>query len=401
MKPSMTLARAGTAGALLCLLFVSACSKQKPEAGPPPAPQVGVYQVQAQRHVFTTELPGRLTARQTAEIRPQVGGILQSRLFEEGALVKAGQPLYQIDAASYQAAYASAQASVSKAEATLNSARVTAERNTGLVKIGAVSQQVHDDSQATLQQARADLEVARAALQTARINLDRTRITAPIAGRVDISAATPGALLSANQTEALTTVQQLDPLYVDIVQSSGDVLRLKRELAEGSLQRGKAGEAQVQLLLEDGSRYAHSARLQFAGATVNRSTGAVTLRALVPNPDGLLLPGMYVRALVETGVAEQALLVPQQGVARAPNGDATALVVGADNKVERRALTLGLAVGNRWHVVSGLKAGDQLVIDGLQRARAGATVKPVPAEPGASAPARAGRPARAASAASS
>ncbi|HEX2012376.1 MAG TPA: efflux RND transporter periplasmic adaptor subunit, partial [Roseateles sp.] len=257
MKPSTTRARAGTAGALLCLLFVAACSKSKPAAGPAPAPQVGVYQIQAQRHVFTTELPGRLSARQTAEIRPQVGGILQRRLFEEGAPVKAGQALYQIDAASYQAAHASAQAAVSKAEAMLNSARVTAERNRGLVKIGAVSQQLHDDSQAAQQQAHADLELARAALQTARINLDRTRITAPIAGRVDISAVTPGALLSANQSTALTTVQQLDPLYVDIVQSSSDVLRLKRELADGSLQRGKAEEARVQLLLEDGSRYPH------------------------------------------------------------------------------------------------------------------------------------------------
>ncbi|MDC6166942.1 efflux RND transporter periplasmic adaptor subunit [Paucibacter sp. XJ19-41] len=399
MKPSAILVRAGSATALAALLLLVGCGKNDKPAAAAPPPQVGVHQVQVQRHVFSTELPGRTSARQTAEIRPQVGGILLRRLFEEGAAVKAGQPLYQIDPASYQAAVASAQATLAKAEASLNSARVTAQRNGELAKLGALSQQLSDDSQAALQQAEAELAVARAALQSARINLERTRITAPIAGRVELSSVTPGSLLTANQAEALTTVQQLDPLYVDIVQSSSELLRLKRELADGSQQAaGKAGEAPIRLLLEDGSAYPHAGRLQFSGVTVNRSTGAVTLRALVPNPEGLLMPGMYVRALVQTGVKEQAILVPQQGIARAPNGEASALVVGADNKVERRAVTVDRAVGNRWQVTTGLKAGERIIIDGPQRAKVGAAVRPLtvdPAEPGASAPAAASAPASA------
>lgn len=384
------------AGATLATLLLAAgCGKTDKPATTAPPPQVGVHQVQAQRHVFSTELPGRTSARQTAEIRPQVGGILQRRLFEEGATVKAGQPLYQIDPASYQAAVASAQATLAKAEASLNSARVTATRNTELAKLGALSQQLSDDSQAALKQAEAELAVARAALQSAHINLARTRITAPIAGRVELSSVTPGSLLTANQAEALTTVQQLDPLYVDIVQSSSELLRLKRELADGSQQAaGKAGEAPIRLLLEDGSAYPHAGRLQFSGVTVNRSTGAVTLRALVPNPEGLLMPGMYVRALLQTGVNEQAILVPQQGIARAPNGEASALVVGADNIVERRAVTVDRAVGNRWQVTAGLKAGERIIIDGLQRAKVGASVRPLPIAPGASAPAASASAAR-------
>lgn len=399
MKPSALLVRAGSAPALAALLLLVGCGKNDKPAAAPPPPQVGVYQVQAQRHVFSTELPGRTSARQTAEIRPQVGGILQRRLFEEGATVKAGQPLYQIDPASYQAAVASAQATLAKSEASLNSARVTAQRNAELAKLGALSQQLSDDSQAAQQQAEAELAVARAALQSARINLERTRITAPISGRVELSSVTPGSLLTANQAEALTTVQQLDPLNVDIVQSSSELLRLKRELADGSQQAaGKAGEAPIRLLLEDGSAYPHAGRLQFSGVTVNRSTGAVTLRALVPNPDGLLMPGMYVRALVDTGVQAQAILVPQQGIARAPNGEASALVVSAGNTVERRAVTVDRAVGNRWQVTAGLKAGDQLIVEGLQSAKVGAPVRPVPA---GSKPTRgAGKAASAASAAS-
>jgi membrane fusion protein (multidrug efflux system) len=248
------------------------------------------------------------------------------------------------------------------------------------VKIGAISQQIDDDSQAALLQARAELGVARAALQTTRIALDRTRITAPIAGRVEMSAVSPGALVIAEQAAALTTVQQLDPLYVDVVQSSAELLRLKRLLAEGSLQRGGAAEAPVRLVLEDGSRYPHAGRLQFSGVTVDRGTGAVTLRALVPNPDGLLLPGMYVRAVVETGTVRDALLVPQQGITRAPSGDASAFVIGANDKVEQRPVTVDRAVGNRWQVTSGLKVGDLLIVDGMQRIKVGAKVRPVPVD---------------------
>jgi membrane fusion protein (multidrug efflux system) len=363
----------------LFLACLAACSKQTPPAGPPKAPTVGVFKVEPQAQAISSELPGRTKARLVAEIRPQVGGIVLRRLFEEGAVVKAGQALYEIDPATYRAAVASAEAGVSKASATLGSARTVAERDAELVKIDAISRQQRDTSAATLKQAQADLEVARAALQTARINLERTRIVSPIAGRIEVSTVTPGALVTANQDVALTTVRQLDPLYVDIVQSSAELLRLKRELADGTLQSRGAGEAPIKVLLEDGTPYPHAGKLKFGGVSVNPATGAVTLRGEVPNPDGVLMPGMYVRARVETGVAEQALLVPQQGVTRTPSGDASAWVVGAGNKVEARKLTVDRAIGNRWQVTAGLNTGDLVIVDGLQRTRVGATVHPVPA----------------------
>ncbi len=345
------------------------------------AAQVGVVTVQPENQPVTTELSGRTRSRLSAEIRPQVGGIVQQRLFEEGALVKAGQVLYQLDPASYKAAYASAQASVAKSEATVNAAKVTARRNAELAKIEAVSKQTSEDSQATLQQAEADLGVARAALETARINLGFTRITAPIAGRIEASTVTPGALVTASQTTALTTVQQLDPVYVDVTQSTTELLRLQRELAAGTLKNGSAdkAEASVKLLLEDGTTYAHAGRLQFSSVTVNEGTGAVTLRILVPNPERTLLPGMYMRAVLEQGVAEGALLVPQQGVTRTANGDASALVVTAENKVEKRALKVSRAVGNRWQVTEGLKAGERVIVEGSLKVKAGDTVKAVDA----------------------
>lgn len=386
INPSLTPRRAAGAICLVLLVITAGCSKPEAAAAPPPVPQVGVYRIAPQRQAMTTELPGRTSARLVAEIRPQVGGIVQRRLFEEGAQVRAGQVLYQIDPASFEASHASAQASLAKAEAMLNSARATAQRNAELVKIDAISQQLNDDSQAGLKQAQADLEVARAALATARINLDRTRVTAPISGRVDISAVTPGALVTADQATALTTVQQLDPLVVDVVQSSSELLRLKRELASGALKRSGDNEAPIRLMLEDGSAYPHAGRLQFSGVTVNSGTGAVTLRALVPNPDGVLMPGMYVRALLETGVAEHALLVPQQGVTRTPSGEATALVVGAGGKVERRALKVDRVIGNRWQVSSGLQAGDLVIVDGLQRAKVGTVVQAVRIEEAGAAP---------------
>ena len=347
--------------------------------------------VQPQRVSITTELPGRTAARLVAEIRPQVGGIVQRRLFEEGSQVRAGQVLYQLDPVSYEAAHASARAGVAKAEATVGSAAVTARRNAELVAIDAISRQQADDSDAALKQAQADLGVARAALETARINLDRTRITAPISGRVDTSTVTAGALVTANQEAALTTVQQIDPLYVDVTQSSGELLRLKRDLATGAL-RGvdRAGggarpsdETPIRLLLEDGSAYSRPGVLKVNGVTVNAGTGSVTLRALVPNPDGLLLPGMYVRAVLEQGVIDQALLVPQQGVTRSASGAATALVVNAQNRVELRTLSVDRAIGNRWQVTQGLQAGDRVVIDGLQRIKVGDLVKALVVAPSA------------------
>lgn len=373
MNKFLSPTRAAGSLVIALLTLLTACSKSAPPPAAAAPPQVGIYRVEPQRQTITAELPGRTGARLIAEIRPQVGGIVQRRLFEEGAQVKAGQVLYQLDPASFQAAHAIAQAGVAKAEATVGAARVTAQRNAELVKIDAISQQLNDDSQAQLQLAQADLAVAQAAMAASRINLDRTRIVAPISGRIGLSSVTAGALVTANQVMALTTVQQLDPLVVDVLQSSSELLRLKQELASGTLKRNS--EAPIRLLLEDGSAYPHVGQLQFSSVSVNPSTGAVTLRALIPNPDGLLMPGMYVRALLETGVVQSALLVPQRGITRTPTGEASALIVGADGKVERRTLKVGRAIADRWQVTEGLQAGERVIIEGLQNVKVGALVQ--------------------------
>ncbi len=371
------------AAAALLALAAAACSDKSAQQPAPRAPAtVGVVTLQPERQTVTTELPGRTSAFLTAEIRPQVGGIVQKRLFTEGADVKAGQVLYQIDPASFQVALASAEAALEKARATLGTTETNARRNAELVKIDAISRQVFDESQAAAVQARSDVAVARANLDTARINLGYTAIKAPISGRSSTSTVTPGALVTANQTTALTTITQNDPLYVDVTQSSTEVLRLKNEMARGRYQRVGNAEARITIKLEDGSDYAHPGRLQFSGVSVNPTTGAITLRAIVPNPDGLLMPGMYVRAVLQAGVNEQTLLVPQQSVTRDAAGNPSVLLVTADgNKLERRRITTGAAVGSRWEVVSGLAAGDRVLVDGAQRARAGDTVNPVPWQP--------------------
>ncbi|HEY0200709.1 MAG TPA: efflux RND transporter periplasmic adaptor subunit [Burkholderiaceae bacterium] len=363
---------------LALVAVLAACSRapDKPAAAAS-VPEIGVFTLKTARQSFTTELPGRTSAFLSADIRPQVGGIVQKRLFTEGAAVKAGQVLYQLDPATYQAAVASAQAALARSRASAAIAETTASRNAELAKIDAVSKQVNDQSQAALAQARADVATADAALETARINLGYTRITSPIAGRIATSAVTPGALVTANQTTVLTTVQQIDPLYVDVTQSSAEVLRLKREFAAGRLAKSGTDAARMRLILEDGTPYGREGRLQFAGISVNPTTGAVTLRGSLPNPDGMLLPGMYVRAVIEEGVDDNALLAPQQGITRDAVGRANALVVGAQDKVERRAVTLGRAVGNRWVVLGGLAAGDRLVVEGSQKARVGEQAKPV------------------------
>ncbi|MBN9573875.1 MAG: efflux RND transporter periplasmic adaptor subunit [Alicycliphilus denitrificans] len=376
---------------LALVLLLAACGDRnaKPAAAEQP-PEVGVVTLQPERRVVTTELPGRTTAFLSAEIRPQVGGIVQKRLFIEGARVAAGQVLYQLDPAPYEVALASAQAQLSKARATLNTAQTNARRNAELVKIDAVSRQVYDDSQAAVAQAQSDVGVAAAAVEAARINLGYTRIKSPIAGLTTTSAVTPGALVTANQAAALTTVSQIDPLYVDVTQSSSEVLRLKGDLAAGRFKREGKGDARVAIKLDDGSTYAQEAVLRFSGVQVNPATGAVTLRAVVPNPDGLLMPGMYVRAVLEAGVNEQTLLAPQQAVTRDPAGNPSVLVVTPEDKVERRRIATGAAVGNRWEVLSGLAAGERVLVDGAQRARPGDTVRPVPWVPktkGAAAPA--------------
>jgi len=297
---------------LTLAIALSACSRQG--GGPAPGPAEVAYMViKPQHQSVLTELPGRTTAYLSADIRPQIDGIIQQRLFKEGSTVQQGQALYQIDPATYQAAYDSAKASLAKAEATLASAQLKAQRYTELAKIDAIAKQDNDDMQSTLRQDQADVEVQRAALKTAKINLDYTRITSPISGRIDKSTVTPGALVVAEQTTALTTVQKIDPIYVDVTQSSADLLRLRKELASGQIRRSGDNATNVKILLEDGSTYAQ--------------TGMITLRALVPNPDGILLPGAYVRAVLEEGVDEHAILVPQKAVSRDAAGGASALIV--------------------------------------------------------------------------
>jgi membrane fusion protein (multidrug efflux system) len=344
--------------------------------------EVGVVTVSAQDAPLELALPGRLSASQMAEIRPQVGGLVLRRLFTEGSVVAAGQPLYQLDPATFEAERASSAAALQKAEAQLASARAKVARDAELLRAEFLSPAAAEDSTAALRQAEADVAVARAALEATQLQLGRARIVAPIGGRIEVSAVTAGALVTANQTQVLTTIQQLDPMHVDIVQSSAELLALRRQL------EGQAASRQVKLVLEDGSVHAQPGVLQFSGVTVDRGTGTVTLRAVVPNPNGTLLPGMVVQARLVAGVDRGVLLVPQQGVTRSPTGDATALVVGAGNKVERRRLELARAVGNQWLVTSGLKAGDRLIVEGLQRARPDQTVTPVAAGPAAQAVAK-------------
>jgi membrane fusion protein (multidrug efflux system) len=362
------------------IALLAACGPSDEKKGPPPPmkAEVGVVEIAPGSQPIVTELPGRTNAKMIAEIRPQVSGIIQERTFVEGANVKAGDVLYRIDPAIYQAEVASAQAALEKAEANLKSIQVKAERYAELLKINAVSKQDHDDAQASLKQAQADIALAKAALDTARINLGYTRITAPISGRVETSIVTPGALVTANQTSALTTVQQLDPIYVDVTQPSSELLRLKRDLASGKLKRIGRDEARIKVLLEDGTAYPHPGRLSFSGVTVNPTSGAVTLRAILPNPEGLLMPGMYVRAQLEEAVDESAILVPQQSVTRTAKGDAMVLVVNAQGKVEQRPVAVGRVVGSQWMVDAGLNAGDRVIVEGFQKIKPGDEVKPRP-----------------------
>lgn len=328
-------------------------------------PQVGVVTLEAKPFALTSEVPGRTSAYRIAKVRPQVNGIIQKRLFTEGSEVKAGQQLYQIDPATYQAAFKSAQA-------TQLSAKSLADRYKLLVADKAVSQQAYDEARAAALQAEA-------ALEQARIDLRYTKVMAPISGRIGRSAVTEGALVSNGQANAMATIQQLDPIYVDVTQSSKELLRLRRDLAEGRLQKASDSAAKVALKLEDGSRYAHEGTLEFSEVAVDESTGSVTLRAVFPNPDHLLLPGMFVHAELLSGVKENAILAPQQGVTRNQRGEPTAMVVNAENKVEQRVLKADRTAGNAWLVEDGLKDGDRLITEGLQFVRPGAEVKAVPA----------------------
>lgn len=364
-------------GALLVPVLLGGCSKSAPKAHRGPV-SVGVYAVQVKPYTLTTQLPGRTSAYLTSQVRPQVSGIIQKRLFREGSDVKAGQVLYQIDPATYQAAYDTAKAELAQARAVVQSARPLARRYKALSKMDAVSKQDLDNALATLAQDEATVQSDEAKLETARINLDYTRIKAPISGRIGASAYTPGALVTADQTDPLATINQLNPIYVDITQTSTQFLALRQALRSGQLKKVGDSEARVQVTAEGDGGPPMKGRLEFAGVTVDQGTGTVMLRAIVPNPNENLLPGMYVTARLVQGVDVKAILVPQQAVTRSASGQASCLVVGPDNKVTQRNLTIAGSVGDRfWRITSGLTAGDRVIVQGTDKVRTGQTVKPV------------------------
>ena len=357
-------------------IVLTGCSRDGGSPPPSSPPLVDVVITKEGPFELTTELPGRTSPYQIAEIRPQVTGIVQKRLFVEGSDVKSGSMLYQIDPAVYQAAYDSARATLARAEANLNSARLKAERYRDLVKIDAVSKQDFDDATAALKQTEADVAAGRAAVETARINLNYTKVEAPIKGRIGRSAITAGALVSANQPDALATIQQLDPIYVDLTQSSTELLRLRRDLENGRLQRADSkGNVPVRLVLEDESSYQHQGKLAFSEVTVDQTTGSVTLRAEFPNPDGFLLPGMYVRAILDQGINDNVIMLPHKAVTHDPRGNARVLVLNAENVVEARQVKVGLSTNEAWVITEGLQAGERVITTGLQKIRPGASAQ--------------------------
>jgi membrane fusion protein, multidrug efflux system len=383
-QPSFRLARIVMLASLIPIgAGLAACKEETAAAAPqqaPPPPQVGVMVVAPQPVERKTELPGRIAAVLSADVRPQVTGIIQTRLFTEGSEVTQGQQLYQIDPAIYQAALDSATATLQHDEAALANARAKAERYETLLKTNTINRQDYEDAHAIALEAEANIAIARAAIQQAQINLLYTKVLSPIAGHIGRSAVTPGALVTANQPTALATVTQLDPIYVDLNQSSMTLLRLQEEMAAGQLERAGDGAAKVSLKLEDGTSYPLAGALQFTEVTVDAGTGTVLIRAKFPNPQHILLPGMYVHAEIEEGINRSAMLLPQQAVSHNSHGDPTVLLVGADNKVVVRTIQTGPAVGDKWVVTGGLKAGETVVVDGLQNAHPGGTVQPVTAE---------------------
>ncbi len=378
-----------TLAAAACLIaLLAGCNQQKQAGGQPQGggpPEVSVLTIEPQRLTVTTELPGRTAAYRIAEIRPQVSGIVLKRLFREGSDVKAGDQLYQIDPATYEASLASAQADVQKAEANLQAARNKASRYGDLVKNSVVSKQDFDDVQASLKQNEAQVAAAKAAYNLASINLNYTKVFAPISGRIGKSAVTEGALVTANQATALATIQQFDPIYVDVTQTASQLMKLREDMATGRIRPAEPGKIPVTLFLNsnasgDDTAYPAKGELQFSDVTVDAGTSSVQLRAVFPNPNKDLLPGLFVRARVEQGVAENAITVPQAAVARGPDGSARVWVVGADNKVNPRTIKTERAVGNVWLVSDGLAVGERVVVEGLQKVKPGAEVKPVPAQ---------------------
>lgn len=371
--------------AALLAMALGACGG-KPPPPPPPPPEVGVVTLKNDVVTLSTELPGRTAPFEVADVRPQVSGIVRARLFNEGSEVRAGQLLYQIDPAPYRAAYAEADAALDNARANVTTTRLRAERYRDLVRTQSVSRQETDDAVAASRQATAQVKQNAAARQTAAINLGYTAVRAPISGRVGRSAFTQGALVTASQVDALTTVQRLDPIYVDVTQTATELLALRRALADGERRPG-GGFLSVQLKLGDGTIYPLMGRLTAADAAVDQTTGAVTLRAVFPNPDKLLLPGMYVRAMVSQGVPRSGLLVPQQAVSRDPKGQATVLVVDPQGKAQSRVIQTVQSVGDKWFVTDGVRAGDKVIVEGSQSARPGTPVHAVPAGSAKAAPA--------------
>ncbi|MBT2116192.1 efflux RND transporter periplasmic adaptor subunit [Dyella sp. LX-66] len=374
------------------VLTLAACKGQQgaqQQGGPA---EVTVVTLKPQAVTVTRELPGRTSAFQIAEVRPQVNGIVKQRLFEEGALVKAGQPLYQLDDAVYRAENNNAKATLAKAKAALYSAQLNAKRTSELARIDAVSKQDDETATATWRQAEADVAAGQAQVESTGVNLAFARIVSPITGRIGKSAVTPGALVTANQADPMARVQQMDPIFIDVTQSSGELLDLRKRIAAGSLK--EADGTPVKILLEDGSTYAHDGKLQFADVSVDPTTGSFALRVIVPNPEGVLLPGMYVRAVLDKGSNPHGLLVPQAGISRDPKGGATAMVIGKDGKAELREVQVGRTVGDQWLVESGLAAGDKVIVEGLQMIQPGMPVHA--SEAGAAAVAAGGHAAAAA-----
>ena len=364
--------------ALLAGLLLGGCDGAGRSQPPPRVPEVAVVTVQPQKIVLTTELPGRTAAFRVAEIRPQVNGLILKRAFKEGSDVKAGDLLYQIDPAPYQAAYDQARAAVAMAEANLPALRSRVERFKELLAVHAVGQQDYDDADAALRQMEAQLAASKAAMESAGINLSYTPIKAPISGRIGKSNVTEGAIVTAYQPIPLATIQQMDPIYVDVAQSTTELFRLRRSLKDGRLHQNGKSQSKVKLLMEDGTAYPLEGTLRFRDVTVDPTTGSVILRIVFPNPKSVLLPGMFVRAVVQEGVNNQAILIPQQGVCRNHKGDPCSLIVDSEHKVRKRMLTLDRAIGDKWLVSAGLAPGDQVIVEGMQRVRLGAPVKVVP-----------------------
>ncbi|HED00150.1 MAG TPA: efflux RND transporter periplasmic adaptor subunit [Proteobacteria bacterium] len=367
--------------ALLGGLLLGGCDRRQ-QSPPPPVPEVATVTIQPRKVVLTAELPGRTSAYLIAEIRPQVSGLIQKRLFREGSDVKAGQVLYQIDPAPFQAALDNAKAALGRAEANTPSIRLRVDRYRDLLADKAVSQQDYDDASAALKQAEADIQYWKATVETARINLGYTRVIAPISGRIGRSNVTDGALVTAHQPLALATIQQLDPIYVDVAQSTTELQRLRRCLEDGRLNQNGTRQDKVKLILEDGTMYPLEGTLQFRDVSVDPTTGSVILRVVFRNPKGVLLPGMFVRAVVKEGVNERAILIPQQAVSRDPKGNPFALIVDGEGKVGQRMLTLDRAIGDQWLVSAGLAPNERVIVEGMQKAQPGAAVKAVPFDAG-------------------